>query len=380
MSSSPEIYDVAIIGGGLAGLTLSIQCADAGYKTILFEKENYPFHKVCGEYISLESYSFLQRMGLPVEQLNVPIIKKLQLSDVKGEMYGFNLLPGGFGISRYKLDGELYRIAKVKGVSVLTNTRVSGVRFENDIFSIETNREIFNSKIAAGTFGKRSNLDIKWNRDFVTTKPNKLNNYIGVKYHIQYSYPRDHIALHNFHNGYCGISNIEDDKCCLCYLTTANNLKENNSSIPTMEKNVLHKNPALREIFSRAKFLYEEPLVISQISFSKKSQLENHVLMIGDAASLITPLCGNGMSMAMHASKLAFGNIHACFRGEIDREMMERRYIQQWQHQFSKRLFVGRIIQRFFGNNTSTSLFLRTMHALPFLAKQIIRSTHGDAF
>ena len=32
-------YDVAIIGGGLAGLTLAIQCMRAGYSTILFEKE-----------------------------------------------------------------------------------------------------------------------------------------------------------------------------------------------------------------------------------------------------------------------------------------------------------------------------------------------------
>jgi len=33
-------YDLAIVGGGLAGLSLSIQMAKAGYKVILFEKEN----------------------------------------------------------------------------------------------------------------------------------------------------------------------------------------------------------------------------------------------------------------------------------------------------------------------------------------------------
>ncbi|MDQ6814091.1 MAG: FAD-dependent oxidoreductase, partial [Bacteroidota bacterium] len=46
-----RLYDVAIIGGGLAGLSLAIQCADEGHQVVLFEKENYPFHKVCGEYI-----------------------------------------------------------------------------------------------------------------------------------------------------------------------------------------------------------------------------------------------------------------------------------------------------------------------------------------
>ena len=52
-------YDLAIVGGGLAGLALSIQIAREGYRVILFEKEQYPLHRVCGEYISLESWDFL---------------------------------------------------------------------------------------------------------------------------------------------------------------------------------------------------------------------------------------------------------------------------------------------------------------------------------
>ena len=53
-------YDVAIIGGGLAGLSLAIQCASQNVSVVLFEKETYPYHKVCGEYISLESQPFLE--------------------------------------------------------------------------------------------------------------------------------------------------------------------------------------------------------------------------------------------------------------------------------------------------------------------------------
>jgi hypothetical protein len=211
-------------------------------------------------------------------------------------------------------------------------------------------------------------------------KPDKLNNYIGVKYHIRYSYPKDHIALHNFHNGYCGISNIEDDKCCFCYLTNANNLKANNNSLSEMERNVLWKNPQLKKIFCTAEFLYKEPLVISQVSFSKKKQVENHTLMIGDSAGLTTPLCGNGMSMAMHAAKLAFENIQNFLEQKISREQMEHRYTIQWQYRFSKRLFIGRIVQILFGNNSSTSLFLKTIHKMPWLAKKIIHATHGEPF
>lgn len=380
MSGNEIFYDVAIIGGGLAGLTLAIQCADAGYTTILFEKEHYPFHKVCGEYISLESMPFLLRLGFPPEKFDLPIIKDLQLSDVYGNVYSFSLPKGGFGISRYMLDNILYKLAISKGVTILCDTKVTDITFINNGFSITANKVNYHSKIAAGTFGKRSNIDIKWHRNFTTKKPDKLNNYIGIKYHIRYPYPKEQIALHNFKNGYCGISNVEENKCCLCYLTTAKNLEQNNNSISELEKNVLWENPELKKIFTDAIFIYKEPLAISQISFNKKQQVENHVLMIGDAAGLITPLCGNGMSMAMHASKIAFENITMFIQKRITRKQMEQNYSKQWKKTFSKRLFTGRIVQRLFGNNASTSLFLKVMNKNKWLARQVIRSTHGEDF
>src|SRR6202012_2587619 len=106
---------------------------------------------------------------------------------------------------------------------------------------------------------------------------------------------QDTIALHNFQGGYCGISRVENDKCCLCYLTTAANLKQNGNDIKKMEEQVLMKNPQLKRILTNATHLYEQPLTISQISFARKEQIYGHVLLSGDSAGLITPLCGNGM-------------------------------------------------------------------------------------
>jgi len=373
-------YDIAIIGGGLAGLTLSIQCADAGYKVALFEKEKYPFHKVCGEYISLESFSFLQKIGLNFSQWDIPFIKQLQVSDAHGKLYRFSLDLGGFGISRFMLDNALYEIALKKNVHVFTATKVQDIVYENDQFNIISSNSTFTAKTVAASFGKRSNLDVKWNRSFTKERNNKLNNYVGIKYHVRYPHQKETIALHNFENGYCGISKIENDKSCLCYLTTADNLQRNKNSITEMEKNILHKNPHLKKIFSEAEFLYSQPLAISQISFSKKDQVEDHVLMVGDAAGMITPLCGNGMSMAMHGSKIAFENIADFLQGNISRSEMEENYTGQWRNQFSKRLFIGRNVQRLFGGNISTALFLKMMHSFPSMANMLIRSTHGEEF
>lgn len=375
-----EEYDIAIIGGGLAGLSLAIQAADVGYKTVLFEKEQYPFHKVCGEYISNECYGFLQRLGIDLPSLSLPHIHQLTITDAAGKTYQFPLDLGGFGISRFCLDNLLYQQAVAKGISVFTKTKVNDATFENDGFTIKTSNEIYRAKTTCGAFGKRSNLDIQWQRNFAQQKPNKLNNYIGIKYHVRYPHPVNTIALHNFQDGYCGISRIENDTCCVCYLTTANNLKKYGNNIATMETELLSQNPFLKRIFNEATFLYKQPLAISQISFDKKTGAENGVLMLGDAAGLITPLCGNGMSMAMHASVLAFQNIRLYLEGNISRREMEQRYLSEWKGLFAKRLLAGRMIQRVFGGKRTTSLFLQTMKAFPALANALIRSTHGKPF
>lgn len=375
-----QVFDVAIIGGGLAGLTLSIQCADAGYKTILFEKETYPYHKVCGEYISNESFPFLEKLGVPLPDWGLPKINELKISAPNGKPYHFTLPLGGFGVSRFNLDACLYQIALSKGVTVLTNTKVQQVAFKSNEFEIFTDQGNYYSIIAAGSFGKRSNLDIQFNRPFVKAKPNTLNNFIAVKYHIKYPHPSNQIALHNFDNGYCGIEEIENGNCCLCYLTTAENLKKSGNTISELEEKILWKNPQLKEIFSNAEFIYEKPLTISQISFQKKTQVENHLLCVGDAAGMITPLCGNGMSMALHGSKIAFQNIDYYFKKGQDRSLLESNYTQQWKKQFAFRVFAGRTIQRVFGNEHLTNYFLQFLHKFPALSKKLISATHGNPF
>jgi flavin-dependent dehydrogenase len=378
--SEVKKYDACMIGGGLAGLALSIQLAKLGHTVALFEKEKYPFHKVCGEYISLESWNFLEELGLPLSDLKLPIITKLVVTAPNGNRLEQDLPLGGFGISRYMLDAALKEIALKNAVDMFENCKVTDAVFLNDEFHVQNSQGRFTSRICCGSFGKRSNLDIKWNRSFVDIKPGKLNNYIGVKYHIITKFPADTIALHNFKNGYCGISQVEADKYCLCYLTNAENLKTNNNSIEEMEKNILQKNPHLRDIFKNSEILYESPVTISQISFNKKTQVENHVLLLGDAAGMITPLCGNGMSMALHGSKIAAGIIHKFLKEEISRDVMESEYIGKWRSTFNKRLRTGRLIQRLFGKIWVTNLFISFMKKFPSFTKALIRQTHGEPF
>src|SRR5689334_8372428 len=116
-------YDVAIIGGGLAGLSLSIQLVKKGFSVVLFEKETYPFHKVCGEYVSSEAWAFLENLGVPLSAMHLPIINNLLLTAPNGKSFHTSLPQGGFGISRFTLDYELYKIANREGVSIKEGTK-----------------------------------------------------------------------------------------------------------------------------------------------------------------------------------------------------------------------------------------------------------------
>lgn len=375
-----HLHDIVIIGGGLAGLSLAIQASRAGYNTILFEKEKYPFHRVCGEYISLESWNFLEELGIPLSDMHLPQIQELLISAPNGNFLRHHLSLGGFGISRYLLDHSLSKLARASGAVIMEQTKVSNVQFLNDNFFISTTNGNFHTKIAVGAFGKRSNLDVKWKRPFIQQKPDKLNNYIAVKYHLQYPIHKHEIALHNFENGYAGISQIEDNLQCLCYLTTSENLRKNENDVRKMEERILMKNPFLQDIFSKAVFKFNQPVIISQVAFSSKSQIENHVLLMGDAAGMITPLCGNGMSMAFHSSKLAFKEIEKFLLHKSDRFAMERRYSNQWKYFFAGRLRSGRAIQYFFGNPLITNFFISTVKRFPKMVEYLVKQTHGTPF
>src|SRR5688572_4791619 len=188
-------YDVSVIGGGLAGLSLAIQSARAGHSTVLFEKERYPFHRVCGEYISFENWNYLEDLGIPLSDMNLPMINRLLISSPDGLTIESQLPLGGFGISRYLIDDLLYKIAVKEGVHVMQETKVLNIDYRDNKFEIETSKLTTRSLVSAGSFGKRSNIDIRWKRNFALHNHSQLSDFLAVKYHIRYNTPADQIAL-----------------------------------------------------------------------------------------------------------------------------------------------------------------------------------------
>lgn len=367
--------DVIIVGGGLAGLISGILLAKAGISATLIEKKSYPFHRVCGEYISNEVVPFLRRENLFPSDLNPSLINEFELSSVTGARTVNSLVMGGFGISRFSFDHYLFNEAKKCGVNILQNCDVEEIRFQGEKFFVVTKNETFQSNIVIGSFGKRSKLDVSLKRAFIKQR----SPYTGVKYHIRTEHPPNRISLHNFPGGYCGVSNVEDGITNLCYLTERKKIRQA-GTIQRLEEEILSQNPFLKNIFRESEFLFDKPEVINEISFESKAPVENHIIMVGDSAGMIAPLCGNGMAMAIHSAKLSAEVIIDFCTGKISRPEMEKTYADLWRKNFQNRLWRGRHIQKLFGNPILSAIAVNLLMSSKRLSSAIIKSTHGEYF
>lgn len=366
-------FDVIIIGGGLAGLTNAIHLSKFKQRVLLIEKSSYPKHKVCGEYISNEVLPYLNSLGIDPIKEGAKQISKVQVSTTKGNLIKGELPLGGFGMSRYFLDSLLLKKALFNGVQVLKDS-VDSIVFKKGVFTVQTkDSKSFQSKITIGAFGKRSVLDQKMNREFIKKK----SPYLAVKIHVKGDFPENLIALHNFKGGYCGVSKVENNLINLCYITEYNSFKKH-KNITDFQHQVVFKNKHLKKIFEESNPAFKKPLTISQISFETKKPVENHIIMCGDTAGMIHPLCGNGMGMAITSARLASIRILQFLNGEIKtREGLEKQYFKDWNKEFKRRLKTGHFIARLFRNQIVSQIAYSILKIIPFLLPKMIQFTHG---
>lgn len=364
---------VIIIGGGLAGLTASIHLAQNGLFVSLFEKDDYPHHKVCGEYLSKEVLPYFNYLKIPVNNLGPMDISRLLYSTLSGKFLEAELPLGGLGISRYALDNLLYNTAVNNGVDV-HREKVISVEFSIGSHTVQTSEANYKADFVLGAYGKRSNLDKEFQREFFQNPAP----WVAVKSHYENKdFPNDLVALHNFKGGYCGLSRTESGAVNVCYLSTYTSFKEFKDSELFKEK-VLRKNPFLDRFFSESTELFQRPLSIAQVSFSRKSAVKDHILMLGDAAGLIHPLCGNGMAMAIHSAKIASEVLLKNLKSENpDRARVEKEYKRLWEEHFRKRLTTGKWLQKVLLKDSLAEFSQAVISRMPFLLPKIIKQTHG---
>ncbi|MEM9665560.1 MAG: NAD(P)/FAD-dependent oxidoreductase [Bacteroidota bacterium] len=370
------MIDVVIVGGGLAGCSLARQLASRGHRVVLLEKQTYPAHKLCGEFLSTEAQGLFERLGVGAEiQAAGPRpLRRTRLTGLQASTVT-SALPGtALGLSRYRLDSLLFDAARAAGVDAhdgVTVRSITGSLAEG--FTVEAGGASWQARMAVAAHGKRSRLDRSLDRAFFRDQAP----YVAFKAHFEGLDLDDWIELHAFPGGYCGMSHIEDGRLNACWITTKEALRDAGGSPEAMWQGPLRANPHLAARVDALERVSGSFLAISQISLAHKGCFEGDVCMVGDTAAMIAPLCGDGMSMALRCAEIATPWLHQYLTGALSTASLKTHYRRAWEAEFQTRLRLGRWLHRGFVHPRLATLALYALRATPRLGQRLIRLTRG---
>lgn len=122
--------DVAVVGGGPAGLAVAIHAARHGLSTAVFERRPMPVDKACGEGLMPAGLEELERLGVRarLDPRGCAAIGGIRYLQEDGAVVEGRLpAPGGLGIRRLVLVSALEQVALEAGVALRARCRVDVV-------------------------------------------------------------------------------------------------------------------------------------------------------------------------------------------------------------------------------------------------------------
>lgn len=373
-------YDAVVIGGGLAGCSVATQLAERGCDVLLAEQSTYPRHKLCGEFLSHETQASFQKLGVldKIENTGASSLHSAYLTAPNGRETRHALPEPALGLSRFRLDQLLFEHALSAGVEGRSGTRVTDVSGSlGQGFTVAVGADTVEAHLVFGAYGRRERLDRTLERPFL----DETTEYVAFKAHYAgpgVSMVSETVELHGGPNGYCGIAPIENDHVNVCWIGRAKTLRQTGGDPDSMLNESLRENPVLDERLKALDRVSDRFEAVSQIPLMPKSRFAKDVCMIGDAAGMIAPLCGDGMAMALQTADIVTPLAAKFLNGRDSASTFRRTYRKTWTDAFGQRMYLGRWIHQAAFRPGAARLLVNSMRALPPLAQWIIRSTRGQ--
>ncbi|MEO6588585.1 MAG: NAD(P)/FAD-dependent oxidoreductase [Pyrinomonadaceae bacterium] len=351
---------ILIVGAGPAGASLAIRLARQDFEVVLIEREKFPRHKLCGEFISPEGLTHFKDLGVLDEMMAVGgdrIAQTIFYSQngksvsVASKWFGGGL-QSALSISRAEMDLRLLEKAKSLGVKVLEETQVVGlltenekvsgvkVRFENRETEEVTADLVIDATGRANVLGKLCEKS-KTQNSKLKTQNSKL---VGFKTHLENVQMKKGVCeIYSFRGGYGGLSFVENDLANHCFLAKAEIVREFSGNTDQILENVIFKNKRARETMRDAKPVFDW-LAVSVESFGAKNlNPSKNLLTVGDAAAFIDPFTGSGMLMALESAEILAQKIIEYY---FSFDEIALNYAAAHHEKFHKRLLVCDILRR----------------------------------
>lgn len=400
-------FDVAVVGGGPAGSSTAALLASAGRRVALFERDRFPRDKLCGEFLSGETQRLLETLGSfgDIRARGPAKIRKARFTTASGRQLESDLPAEGLGLDRRALDEILFQNAGRLGVVTFPAAEVLGVGAPGgevgsvpgsgvwlDVRCLQpdghrtTHR--FEAGWVVGAHGRRDRLDRLLQRRFL----DRPHAFVGFKRHMRATAGAaghtllrllaDHVEVHTFAGGYCGLSLIQTGEVNVCMLVEKRFLTPLRSTRwESLVESLSAASPSLRSRFEALEPSDDVIHAVGQVPFCDKERALWPCLFVGDAAGMITPLCGDGQAMAVH-SGILLGSLLAEAPFRPSREQFAqtaRKWDRIWRREFQSRIRIGRGMQRLLLRSRSADILLGTLDWLPPLRRYLVRATRGEA-
>ena len=304
---------LTIAGGGLAGLGLAHGLRHHAVTVTVHEAARYPRHRVCGEFLS----------GITPETLAALDISEA-FADARRHLDGiwfsegkklleFSLPAPALALSRHLLDARLKLALEAKGGQVEESSRLERHPREGLVWT-------------AGRLPRRG----PW---------------IGLKMHAHGLGLGGGLEMHLGGNGYVGLTPVEDDRVNVCGLFRLDPRREGKGPELLLDYLRAGGNGALAERLAAA--TVDESSFLGVSGFELGWQGGDEALCaLGDAAGMIPPFTGNGMTMALESAALAVEPLLRWSRDETGWDETVAAIRKDLHRKFSRRLTAGSLLHR----------------------------------
>ncbi|MFM9281559.1 NAD(P)/FAD-dependent oxidoreductase [Paenibacillus jiagnxiensis] len=368
--------DAIVIGAGIAGSSCALLLAGQGHRTLLLDRQNFPRHKTCGEFMSPETREMLEYLGVQLLEQEVrPSVmdKAVIIMPHGGEIEA--PLPGqAYGISRYKLDSLLHEKALTAGAEIVTKATVTAIHPQNGHgYEVETRqgnkRAVYQAKAVIGAYGTKKLRGM--------TPSDKLRDgtvYVGVKSHYNGIPLSTRVELYFCDGGYVGISPVENGTANVAALLALDRVKGGGRSVPDILQAAAMTNAKLAARLAPGAPVPGTQVSIAPVRLSDVPEPWSQFPHIGDAMLVIPPLSGDGMSIALRSSLLCSCWTDRYLKGQISCRDWQDQYTNEANHEFSQLLGRANTIQRLAFAKTNRFYPVLT-RLVPGLSSYLVKAT-----
>jgi flavin-dependent dehydrogenase len=284
-------WDVAICGGGPAGLAAAIHAASHGFSTVVLERGPSPQDKACGEGLMPRSLAALRRLGalaeLPADQ-QAPF-RGIRYVHANGAVEARFHDGAGLGIRRTALSAALQQRAREAGATI-RDASVRGVRRG----VVETDGGTIEARLIVGADGLNSSVRRYAGLELPMRGPRRY----GVRRHVRTAPWNDLVEVHWSDCGEAYVTPVGSTCVNVAFLWHEDALPERASF-----ESLLDRFPALRERISRAA-VESEARGAGPLARRVRARTAPGIALIGDAAGYVDAITGQGLLLAFASAEL----------------------------------------------------------------------------